>query len=249
MRSNLDLSNPFGALRAKWSEVPAGNKRLNTKQLLDMNDQELLGLWSDAKLEATTGKNFNVRGWYHALYTPALKGLTVLDVGSGFGIDGITFAQAGAKMTFLDIIESNLHVTRRICELLHLENVDFFYIEDFSSFSNLETQYDVIWCQGSLICVPFDLARSESQELLKHLKPNGRWIELAYPRTRWERDGKPPFDKWGQVTDGGAPWIEWYDLEKLLARLYPSKFDVVLGFEFHSADFVWFDLQHSILSP
>jgi len=207
-----------------------------------MSDEDLLSLWTRAKFEATTGENFSVRGWYHTLYTPILKGLKVLDVGSGFGIDSITFAQAGAEMTFLDIVESNLLVVRRICGLLHLTDVDFFYLDDFGSFSNLETGYDVLWCQGSLITVPFEVARREAQELLQHLKPNGRWIELAYPRTRWERGGKPALDKWGETTDGGAPWIEWYDLEKLLARLSPTEFNVVLSFEFHNSDFIWFDL-------
>jgi hypothetical protein len=142
----------------------------------------------------------------------------------------------------LDIAESNLRAVRRICEILDVKNVDFFYLEHLSSLSNLEMDYDVMWCQGSLICVPFEMAQSESRELLKHLKPNGRWIELAYPRKRWEREGELPFDRWGEKTDGGAPWIEWYDLEKLFARLHPAKFDVVLNLEFHSNDFIWFDL-------
>jgi len=247
----LDWSNPFAFLRTKWSEVPAGNRRLNTKHLLDVSDQDLLSLWTKAKFEATTGENFSVRGWYHMLYTPILKGLKVLDVGSGFGIDSITFAQAGAEMTFLDILEPNLLVIRRICELLRLKNMDFLYLEDFSSLSNLETNYDVIWCQGSLNTVPFEIARREAQELLRHLKPNGRWIELAYPRTRWEREGKLPFDKWGERTNGGAPWVEWYDLHKLLVRLHPSRFDVILHFEFHNSDFNWFDLlrRQSAMDP
>ena len=70
----------------------------------------------------------------------------------------------------------------------------------------------------------------------------GRWIELAYPKARWERDGKMPFEQWGGKTDGGAPWVEWYDLDKVLARLYPAKFDVILHFNFHNDDFSWFDL-------
>ena len=48
---------------------------------------------------------------------------------------------------------------------------------------------------------------------------------------------------WGEKTDGGAPWMEWYDLEKLLRRLEPYRFDTVLAFNFHDDDFNWFDLQ------
>ena len=238
--AKLDWSDPFAILRMKWSEVPTGNKRLDTRQLLQMNDQDLLRLWTEAKREATT--NFSVRGWYHTLYAPILRGKKVLDVGSGLGIDGVTFAESGAQITFLDIVESNLRLCARICALLNLKNIDFWYLHDFSSLSDLGTSYDVVWCLGSLHHLPFELARRETQELLKHLKSDGRWVELAYPRARWERDGRPPFQKWGERTDGGAPWVEWYTLEKLLARLHPTRFATLLNFEFHNSDFSWFDL-------
>jgi len=242
MNTESDWSDPFTVLRRKWSEVPAGSKRLNTKQLLDMSDLDLANLWTQTRHEWTTGEYFSVRGWIHALYAPILAGNRVLGVGCGLGITGITLAQAGAEIAFLDIAKSNLQVVQRVCKTLNVKNVEFLYLENLSSLHELETDYDVVWCQGSLLCVPFEIARSEAQELLKHLRPDGRWIELAYPRTRWERDGKPSFDKWGEMTDGGAPWIEWYDLEKLLSRQSPSRFDVILSFEYHNSDFVWFDL-------
>ena len=110
------------------------------------------------------------------------------------------------------------------------------------SLSKLDTNYDVIWCQGSLINAPLDLVREEAQTLLKHLKIGGRWIELAYPKERWEKEGKMSFETWGEKTDGGAPWIEWYDLEKVTSILRPAWFDTILYFNFHNHDFNWFDL-------
>jgi 2-polyprenyl-3-methyl-5-hydroxy-6-metoxy-1,4-benzoquinol methylase len=231
------------SLRQKWHEVPAGNERATTKQLLELPDKELLDLWTRIRLEATTGEFFNVRGWYHLLYKDVFRGKRVMDVGSGFGIDGLTYAQQGARMTFVDIVESNLKVLRRLCKLLDLKDVDFCYMKNIDSLSALPLDYDVIWCQGSLINAPFDVIKLEVQELLKHLPVEGRWIELAYPEVRWEREGKLPFDKWGSKTDGeGTPWVEWYDLEKIMALLSPAKFDVVLNFNFHNNDFNWFDL-------
>lgn len=234
--------NFVNSLRDKWHEVPAGNERLTTKELDALPDKELLDLWTKVKSEATTGNAFPVRGWYHLLYKDILRGKKVMDVGSGFGIDGITFSRQGAKMTFVDIVESNLEILKRLCRLLDLKDVTFCYLENVESLNVLPRDYDVIWCQGSLINAPFDIVREEAQQLLNHLPVGGRWIELAYPRERWQRDGKMAFEKWGERTDGGAPWMEWYDLKKVEAMLTPAEFDVVLYFNFHNDEFNWFDL-------
>ena len=97
-------------------------------------------------------------------------------------------------------------------------------------------------CQGSLINAPFEVIRQECQELLRHLPVGGRWIELAYPKARWVREGSLPFEQWGDKTDGGAPWMEWYDQAKLQAALAPARFETVLYLDFHNNDFNWFDL-------
>jgi hypothetical protein len=233
----------FEILRRKWHEVPAGNERVTTTQLLALPDKELLDLWDHIRTESTTKAAFEVRGWYHMLYKDVFRDKKVMDVGSGFGIDGITFAQHGARMTFVDIVESNLAVLQRLCRLLGLTDVDFCYMENISSLSSLPTDYDVIWCQGSLINAPFDVIQKEAQELMKHLPVGGRWIELAYPRERWVNEGQMPFDKWGEKTDGaGTPWVEWYDLDKVMLLLSPSRFDVVLHFNFYNDALNWFDL-------
>ena len=37
-----------------------------------------------------------------------------------------------------------------------------------------------------------------------------------YPKERWEDAGKPNFRDFGRSTDGGCPWTEWYDEDKIL---------------------------------
>ena len=237
---------PFDLLRQKWHEVPAGQSRLQTGQLLDLPDNELMELWEKLRVGDTTGAAFGIRGWYQTIYKDVFRGKRVMDFGCGLGIDGITFAQHGAQMTLVDIVESNLRVVQRITKLLDLNNVDFLYVQDLRSLSSLRDHYDAIWCLGSLINAPFDVIRAEAQEMLKYLKTDGRWIELAYPKIRWEREGCLPFDKWGEFTDGrGTPWVEWYDLAKLRAALDSVQFDIVLAFEFHNMEFNWFDLKRN----
>jgi hypothetical protein len=246
-RQSADLEQTFAVLRAKWSEVPAGStRRAPTSRLLTLPDDELLAFHEDATRQATEGEGFGIRGWYHCLYRDILRGKKVMDVGSGLGIDGLAFAAAGASMTFVDIVETNLMALRRLCALKGIRNAAFCYLKDLSSLAALAKDYDVIWCQGSMINAPFEEMQAEAQALLHHLKAGGRWIELAYPKARWGREGRLPFDQWGDRTDGGAPWMEWYDLAKLKRRLAPAEFDTVLYFEFHNCDFNWFDLKRRI---
>jgi SAM-dependent methyltransferase len=238
--------DPFETLRQKWHEVPTGGERRSTVELMSLPDAELLDLWLHCRQQATTGLLYHSRGWYHDMYKRAFRGRRLADVGSGFGYEGVTFAQEGATVTFVDVAESNLAVVRRVCQLLQLsERTSFVHLKNLDSLAALTSEYDVMWCNGSLHHAPFDIARAEAQELLRHLRSGGRWIQLAYPRGRWEREGSLPFSEWGQRTDGEAtPWAEWYDLDKVLALLEPHAFNVVAAFEFHSGDFVWFDLRN-----
>jgi 2-polyprenyl-3-methyl-5-hydroxy-6-metoxy-1,4-benzoquinol methylase len=243
---NLLWDKPYEVLRKKWAEVPlSAQGRIRTSDLLALSDEALLREWESARAEITTGKQFAHRGWYHALYADGMRGKKVMDVGSGFGVDPITFAQHGARVTFVDLAETNLKVLERLCKIMGLTEVKFVQFEDLESLRPLDADYDVIMAMGSLHHAPAEVIRPELQELLKHLKVGGRWLQLAYPRSRWIREGRSPFSVWGEITDGpGTPWTEWYDLPKLLKQFEPAKFDVVLYQEFHNGDFNWFDLVY-----
>lgn len=241
--SDALLADSFRILRTKWGEVPGGEyARTMSADLLRLSDQALVQKWQAFHDDSSKGKAFSVRGWYQLVYKDVFRGKKIIDFGCGLGIDTIFYAEHGAEITFVDLVPSNLEVVKRVCNLKGLARTHFCYMEDLSSLSGLPADYDAIYCSGSMINSPLEITRLEAQALLKHLPVGGRWIELAYPRSRWVRDGRKPFTVWGKKTDGGAPWMEWHDLEKVTSFLAPAIFDVVLTLDFHNSDFNWFDL-------
>lgn len=237
------LRKTFDLLRSKWAEVPFTQyDRAKTTDWRGRPDRELVEIWERGYRESSSGPAFSVRGWYQTLYEDVFRGKKVLDVGCGLAPDTVFFAERGARVTFLDIVESNVEFVRRVASARGLEGASFCYMEDLRALEALPRDYDIIYCCGSFINAPLEAARIEAQALLRHLPVGGRWIELGYPKARWVREGRLPFDRWGERTDGGAPWIEWHDLSKLDYMFAPAVFDVVLTLEFHNSDFNWFDL-------
>ncbi|OGW77815.1 MAG: hypothetical protein A2Z83_05650 [Omnitrophica bacterium GWA2_52_8] len=238
---------PLEVLRKKWVEVPASpSGRENTARLGALSDPELLRVWQKFRTECDPTALFEMRGWYQSLYQKTLIGKKVMDVGSGLALDSMTFAEHGAKFTFVDIVDSNLDVLRRVSKMLGIKDARFVHLQGLESLKSLERDYDAILALGSLHHAPFQFLKKEAAELVRHLKVGGRWIQLAYPKKRWRRDGCLPFAKWGERTDGpGTPWSEWYDLPKLMKLLSPAKFRALLYREYHSDDFNWFDLLYT----
>jgi SAM-dependent methyltransferase len=233
---------PYEVLRKKWGTVPFDAvTRIESRELLTISDQDLLAVWDRAYHGTSTGSFYGIRGWYHDLYRDKLKGRKVLDLGCGLAISSIHFAEHGARMTFADIVEDNVRVVERLCRIKRIA-ADFLYIRDERSFDGLPSDFDIVLALGSLLNAPKEVTRAEVQCLLPHLKSGGRWLHLAYPKSRWLREGMPPFSEWGEATDGaGTPWMEYHDWEKMLYFFSPAEIELVFGCEWHDNDFNWFD--------
>ncbi len=243
MKDNLE--DTLRRLAEKWHEVPTRRlDRTSTKDLLKTTDSELLDEWEAARRDTSDGLHgFRVRGWYHVLYGPWASGKKILEVGPGLGIDGVFFAQMGARMTFVDVSQPNLDVLRRIWTLKGLAQADFVLLDKVERLNTLDDDYDAVFASGSLHHMPSDVGKPEFEALARRLKPGGRFIVNAYPFQRWVDEGQMPFEKWGEMTDGpGTPWAEWYHAEKLMAQLRPSKFALVLYCEFHDGAMNCIDL-------
>lgn len=226
--------------RDKWREVPSGaESRVFGDSFQDQPDRQFLAHWSDMAAKRAA----SVVGRLYPLYRDYLAGKRVLELGGGLGFDGLQYAENGARWTFADIVPSNLAAIRRIAALKGID-VATHQIGDDLSFDVLG-EFDVIMVIGSIHHVPFEIARREALEVLKHLKVGGRWIELVYPRERWLREGSMPADTWGTRTDGDrTPWAEWHDAEKIRHRLRPAKLHTILDMELSWGSFRWIDCQY-----
>jgi SAM-dependent methyltransferase len=236
-----DDADVFDLLRRQWRVAPGLSGR-STRDLVACSDEELRDIWIAAHTKATTG-GCAVHSWSHDVYRDILRGKKVLEIGSGMGIDGIEFARHGAAMTFVDIVPENLDVLRRLCDIFDIANAQFVWLDRLASLARLARDYDVVFAWASLIHAPFWFTKRECATILPHLKPGGRWIEMAYSRERWVRDGQPPFRTWGSMTDGETtPWAEWYDLPRLRRRLEPATLEPIRAMSLPGNDFNWFDL-------
>jgi SAM-dependent methyltransferase len=181
------LSKSFELLRAKWKQIPVSHRdRRYSHECEAMADDELLSFWRKGA-QATSAHH---RGWYQTLYRDSFRGKRLIDHGCGLGFDTLLYAQNGAQVTFIDIVESNVNVVKRLAALFGLRGCEFLFLKDLGSLAALSGDYDVIYCCGSMICAPLWVIRKEVQALLQHLPVGGRWMELAYPKARWEREGR-----------------------------------------------------------
>ena len=77
--------------RDKWRELPAGSETLGrvfAADLLALDDARLMERWHHM---SRTAAAVDDRGWFHRLYADTFRGRDVIEVGSGFGIDGVHF--------------------------------------------------------------------------------------------------------------------------------------------------------------
>jgi len=234
--------DPLAVLRTKWGEIPAGDRRQSSGQLLRLSDRDLLTEWERARDVDTQDLGFDVHGWYHELYRPVMPGKRVLDVGCGMALSTLTFAEMGARLTFIDIIPENIELVRRLCKIKQID-ADFLTIDSLKDFDQLP-EFDVVAAIGSLINAPLAITRLEVDRLKMHLRPGGRWLHLAYPKSRWEQEGRIEFAKWGEHTDGpGTPWMEYHDRSKMTWLFEPSVIRILFECEWHDRAFNWFDIE------
>lgn len=207
-----------------------------SRDLLKLEDEPFLRAWQD-------NNSSHERQWYRDHYGSMVKGKDVLDLGCGFSVDGIHFAKCGARVTFADIVEDNLAVTRRVVAHFGLP-AEYYYIDSVKRF-RLPHDYDFIFAIGSLHHSPFALAQKEVAAVARFLRPGGLFLLFTYPKERFMLSGANDFGEFGRKTDGErTPWAEWYDDAKI-RKLFGPGFELRWSKNFgchDEPDFNWFEV-------
>lgn len=154
------------------------------------------------------------RGWEYAKYSPLFSGRDVLEVGGGMGYDGMMYARVANTYTYAELNPLQLDFIKRVNNLYGVTNTAFELMND--TVHVFPRQYNAFYAHGVLHHVPFEVARKQFENIDRYLLPGSKVVMLMYPRQRWENAGRPAFEKFGDFTDGGCPWTEWYDEEKIL---------------------------------
>lgn len=222
---------------SRWNRLPAGKFRMNILFL--------------SKLPSTilklAYKNFsrkweNERGWEYKKYKALFKGKDVLEIGSGLGYDGLVYSTISKSYTHAELNTNQLDFLKRIHRLFKTQIPIHFELLENPFQHTFNRSFDAFYAHGVLHHIPFEEAKMQFQNIDKFLKKGAVVVFLMYPKERWVAAGRPSFDEFGNSTDGGCPWTEYYDTEKIKA-LVGENYELTCEYKWgsNSIEFVNFE--------
>ncbi len=107
-----------------------------------------------------------------------LKGVNVLEIGTGAGIDGVEMARNGAIYSGLDITKNHIELTKANFRLHNLP-IDRFYEGDLLA-QEIETRFAYIYSFGVLHHI--DHEQQVLQRIRKLMQPGGRLVVGLYSK-------------------------------------------------------------------
>ena len=233
--------------RAKqyWRHAPSGGGKIDTASLIQYSDQDFLSTWDEAK------RGRRLAYWEESEFMPyfasRVRDRDVFSFGSGLGYSELDLLEAGAHVTFADIVPSSIACVERLCALRgHTDRSRFLLMEDSASIS-FGGPYDFVFAYGSLMHMPEERQAIVLASMFDALRSGGViWLMLYTPR--FVESVGVPFSQeaFGRASDPSVgdldnPWSDWHDDEKLL-RLAGPDACILNREEFNEGRYVWYAL-------
>ncbi len=117
---------------------------------------------------------------------PAWAGKRVLEIGCGMGTDTISFAQAGARVTAVDLSENSLKLARQRAQVYGLADRITFYHANAEQLGQIVPvePYDLVYSFGVIHHTPHP-ERALAQ-LRAYVRPGGQVKIMVYHRRSWK---------------------------------------------------------------
>lgn len=212
-----------------WSNPPVDDVGyISSKELLELPDDEFLGMFKKMEQTRYTGwRNWN-RHWRDVLGLDETKGKEVLDYGCGVGMEALQYARNANRVWVADIAPDNLAVAKRLFLLSGEALEGELPIAGKPPFlpARFKEVFDVVHCCGVLHHIPEP--RPVIEAMHGWLGNEGELRLMLYSDEAWKiaTGTEPPegdvsayveFDAFVRHWDGVGAWADWYDKKKLMA--------------------------------
>ena len=243
-----DSSGYLDRARSYWRYSPGGTGKVDSVSLAEKPDAEFLSIWRHEK------RVRRITVWeeeyFLRFFSEQARGRDVLSFGCGLGYSELDLLDAGARVTFADIVPSCVACAERICRLTGHSGDSRFLAMDDSADTDFGGPYDIVFAYGSLMHMPEARQQRVLQQMCRALRPGGRiWLMLYTPefvkstgstfdQTAFARHSDPSVDGLDN------PWSDWHDDEKL-QRIAGPELRITRRETFNENRYVWYQLERT----
>lgn len=227
----------FGQQRVAWSKVPVDDvDYVSSHLMLQLADGELREIVRAVTLTRFDGWRNHGNRWVTTLRLDTTWDKDVVDFGCGVGIEALTYARHGNRVTLVDIVDDNVRLAERVLALHgHLPAL-VCVAGDRAPFVDVpDGSFDVFHCSGVLHHIPY--ARAVVEDAWRLLRPGGELRLMLYSDRGWRHatdDSEPPddvashprFADFVRYFDQVGVYADWYDRGRL-GRRFGDLFEVV----------------------
>jgi len=242
------ISYALDKARNYWQYAPTsiGSIKTATNELLDKPDDYLWKfVWRSIEVRNSKERAMAYR-------TRVLKWIIkrdvvhLLDFGCGIGQDGVYLATKcphTIKVTFADIVESNVKLVSRYAQIFHIRSNAI--LIDNPETENFTEAYDMILANGVLHHTP--KARQIVLNLKRYLKPNGLFVCMLYTPEHFKSRRARNLREYTFLSEGRLPksaksifnpYSDFYDKTKA-EKLFEG-FKLLDHFTTHGKKFGWY---------